>query len=604
MGQGRSWTIGSGGFAGRAEAKPLWKYAVRPLETGALPVLRQALASVDKTWPELYFRGDGVDAVMEISLSGNIQKAWIEEVLEAQAGRVFSLEARGVGHKESLAAPALGWALYAPEGHFGEMHILLLPRPRGGGLMISSRIRESVLPREKQEIAMEALWKLLREVGGPWGGGELEDMEIVLAAGSWKPGLSKEEDIRQAAMRALAAALSRARVEALWPREVFGLELPMEALGGAMALAASLEGQLTLKAQDGSKVLVEGELPSWHWETFDLGLRDLSKSMHGWAYIERHFAPGAGQEDRRSQAVDWQSMGRSVRWHKGCWQEAGAEEAAGWLEIPPEEGIELELWAELGLSRTEEAQSGGGRFAAHISREEIEEIFARTFGERAACAVQSGWARANVGMKRDVGAGSDLRTKSAMGTEGDVGSGRDVGPEADTGGSGIVGGGAGLGLDRGGWVRSRHRAAVGNEEYLLVDGYNILFAWEDLAALAREDLSAAREALMDRLSDYQGYTGLRVILVFDAYRVRQSPVWANRWPNIQVVFTEYAQTADAYIEQCAHRLGGRHRVWVATSDALEQLIVFGSGALRLTARELAEDMEKASRQGREWMSGD
>nr|MDE7325523.1 NYN domain-containing protein [Lachnospiraceae bacterium] len=129
-------------------------------------------------------------------------------------------------------------------------------------------------------------------------------------------------------------------------------------------------------------------------------------------------------------------------------------------------------------------------------------------------------------------------------------------------------------------------------EYLLVDGYNVIFAWDDLAALAKTDLAAARGRLMDILCNYQGYTSYRLILVFDAYRVKGNPGEVQKYHNIHVVYTKEAETADMYIEKVSHELGKKYHVTVATSDALEQLIVIGQGAVRMSSRELKEEVER------------
>ena len=126
-----------------------------------------------------------------------------------------------------------------------------------------------------------------------------------------------------------------------------------------------------------------------------------------------------------------------------------------------------------------------------------------------------------------------------------------------------------------------------------MDGYNIIFAWEELTALARVDVSAARAALEDILSDYQGFRKCVVILVFDAYKVKGNPGSVEKRGGIYVVYTKEAETADAYIEKATYDLGKNHRVRVATSDGLEQLIILGHGALRLSARSFKAEVEQA-----------
>lgn len=137
------------------------------------------------------------------------------------------------------------------------------------------------------------------------------------------------------------------------------------------------------------------------------------------------------------------------------------------------------------------------------------------------------------------------------------------------------------------------------KEYLLVDGYNVIFAWEELNELAKASIDAARNKLMDILSNYQGFTGCTLILVFDAYKVKGSQGEVQKYHNIYVVYTKEAETADQYIEKTTHEIGRKYKVTVATSDALEQVIVMGQGAYRISARDFYEEVERTEKQIRE-----
>ena len=133
-------------------------------------------------------------------------------------------------------------------------------------------------------------------------------------------------------------------------------------------------------------------------------------------------------------------------------------------------------------------------------------------------------------------------------------------------------------------------------EYLLVDGYNIIFAWDDLKAVARDNLDAARKQLMDLLSNYQGFKKSVVILVFDAYKVKGGLGSVEKYHNIHVVYTKEAETADAFIEKATYEIGRQHRVKVATSDGPEQLIILGHGALRLSASAFRAEVDEVMAQ--------
>ena len=223
-------------------------------------------------------------------------------------------------------------------------------------------------------------------------------------------------------------------------------------------------------------------------------------------------------------------------------------------------------WHPEGEDKTvaEEAKTAGGQrrsaSSGYITQEEIEEIFRQTYGKKA---------QDNHRFRRYHKSGADTQRQSA----------------------------AGNGSPSGEILRNGNREK--KEEFLLVDGYNIIFAWEELRELAARNIDSARDRLMDIMSNYQGFLGSTLILVYDAYKVKGNPGTVMKYHNIHVVYTKEAETADQYIEKTVHEIGKKHHVTVATSDGLEQMIIWGDGAIRMSAAGLKQAVEEAAKQLRE-----
>ncbi|MDE7188394.1 MAG: NYN domain-containing protein, partial [Lachnospiraceae bacterium] len=399
-------------------------------------------------------------------------------------------------------------------------------------------------------------------------------------------------DFRQATYRAVRQGLCKAQSVLLEPVYAFRLELPLELIGRGMTDMQGRAGKFEAPETEGEYAVLKGTVPVSKMAGYQAQVRAYSGGK-GRLYLElKGYAPCHNTEEVIA-AIGYEAehdvenpcgsvfcahgAGFVVPWdqveeymHLESTLHAGRYDSRGGTGYGTEqnpEGFWGSVDAEEGLSASQsqavrygnlrrERGSGSGTRADVIGQDEIDEIMNRTYGTRER--KKQGWARTIRPSGREV-------RKTA---------GVDAGPGSRT-------------------------DSASQEEYLLVDGYNIIFAWDSLKELARTNLDSARGKLMDILSNFQGYRKMHLILVFDAYKVKGNPGSAVRYHNIDVVYTKEAETADQYIEKVTHEIGRRHHVRVATSDGLEQLIIMGAGAVRVSARELQEEVMAVSEELRQ-----
>ncbi len=530
--------------------------------TKALAQLRQ----LEEEDPQLYVSWKQELSEIHVQVMGEVQTEVLKQTILERFGLEVEFGEGGIVYQETIAGPVEGIGHFEPLRHYAEVHLLLEPGERGSGLQFASLCSEDMLDRNWQRLVLSHLEEE-RHVGVLTGSG-ITDMRILLIGGRAHQKHTEGGDFRQAVRRALRQGLMQAESVLLEPVYDFTLETPPEAMGRAMSDLQRMGGSFEISRSDGDCSVLTGRAPvsglqgyQRQLSAYTGGRGRLSCVLGGYepchnaleVIQSRGYRPEEDLENPSASVFCVHGAGTVVEWDKvreyahvesrwnGQSRDACLPEDASGCGLSP-----------VSLGRTGAEGSRGERW---ITQEEVEEIFRQTYGK-----------------KKEEGRRRFRRYR---------------GGEAPAQG-------------RSGDAPYQYKPREKKEEYLLVDGYNIIFAWEELRELSRINMDSARDRLIDILCNYQGYVGNTLILVFDAYKVKGNPGSVLKIHNIYVVYTKEAETADQYIEKTVHRIAPKAQVTVATGDALEQMIIWGEGALRLSARGLQEAIREASSQGKVW----
>ena len=543
---------GEGLGAAREEAPPLLEPVIScrvVLPEGADP--RTALAQLRQLAqedPQLRPEWEEQKREIRVRLMGEIQREILQSVAMERFGLAIGFEEGSILYKETIAAPVEGIGHYEPLRHYAEVHLLMEPLPPGSGLQFACGCPTDRLDLNWQRLILTHLAEKTHK--GVLTGAPITDMKITLIAGRAHPKHTEGGDFREATYRAVRQGLRMAKSILLEPQCRFTLTVPAEQLGRAL--------------NDLQQREAETEPPELLPETATLRgtaalsmLRDYPAEVVRYTHGRGHLTwePDGYAPCRHPEAViaacgyncdaDTENTADSV------FCSHGAGHTVRWDEVPGMAHIVTDVLkpADAPDEPIVTRQRSEAYRGSLLQDKELMRIFEMTYGP----------------IKRK--SGEAMHTPRAAGSE------RIKPPKA-------------VPLPEG-------------PEYLLVDGYNIIFAWEELAELARTDLDAARHRLIQILCNYQGYRRCELILVFDAYKVKGNPGSIERQHGIHVVYTKEAETADMYIEKVTHTLAKEHRVRVATSDGLEQIIILGHGAVRVPARQFREEVEQVERVIRE-----
>ena len=548
---------GLGGETGEMEPVlgPVLSYRIELPEGCDVHKMLTNLRQLEEEEPLLHIVWDEQLGEIQAQLMGEVQI----DVLKALIRERFKVEVElGTGnivYKETITEPVEGAGHFEPLRHYAEVHLLLEPGERGSGLSFVTQCSEDVLDRNWQRLILTHLEE--REHKGVLLGAPITDMRITLLTGRAHLKHTEGGDFRQATYRAVRQGLRKAKSMVLEPYYEFRLEIPAQNLGRAMSDIQKMSGTFAPPLQEGEKALLTGSAPVSEMMGYQTQVAAYTRGMGQLLCTMKGYEPCHNEEEVIQRAgydpdLDLENTGDSVFCSHGAgfvvpWDQAddymhlsaglGTDDAAAEEKEKQEQPFPAPVFPERSSSLTV-----GGRGYSLEEDKELEAIFKRTYGES----------------KRS-------RQPGAL-----IESGRNQ------------------------VIRQRvweKREPV--EEYLLVDGYNIIFSWDELKDLSKTSMEGARHRLMDILCNYQGFKQNHVILVFDAYKVegRRSQE-VQKYHNIYVVYTKEAETADQYIEKTVHQLGKKYRVTVATSDGLEQVIILGQGGLRMSARDLKEEIER------------
>ena len=495
---------------------------------------------------------------IHVQLMGEVQT----EILKTMIAERFHLDVEfGTGkivYKETIKSPVVGVGHYEPLRHYAEVHLKMEPLEAGSGLVFDTDCSEDVLDRNWQRLILTHLQE--REHPGVLTGAPITDMKITIVAGRAHLKHTEGGDFRQATYRAVRQGLKSAESVLLEPWYSFVLEVPSEQVGRAMSDIGQMNGSFEGPEAEDKQGMVRltGTAPASE-------MRDYQREV--WAYTK-----GRGRITLTLKGYEPCHNAEEVIEEIGYDSERDVDNPTGsvfcvhgagflvkWDEVPEYMHIKEDFLAEKpGIEQDEmmAVQMGnhcnysGGYSSSYDDDPELLTIMEREFGSK----------------QKERERYSSYRKQTVS-------------------------------------TPVRHTTVIKEnepkKEYLLVDGYNIIFAWEELNELAKASIDAARNKLMDILSNYQGFIGCTLILVFDAYKVKGNQGEVQKYHNIYVVYTKEAETADQYIEKTTHEIGRKYKVTVATSDALEQVIVMGHGAYRISARDFYEEVERTEKQIRE-----
>lgn len=498
--------------------------------------------------PELHIVWDERLQEIQVQIMGEVQLEILASMVKERFGIQVEFGTGSILYKETIAHPVEGVGHYEPLRHYAEVHLLLEPGERGSGLVFGACCSEDVLDRNWQRLVLTHLKE--REPRGVLTGAPLTDMKITLVAGRAHLKHTEGGDFRQATYRALRQGLMEAESVLLEPYYNFRLEVPESLVGRAMTDIERMHGNCGAPWIQGGMAVFEGSvsvaaLGDYQREviSYSRGTGRLSCSLKGYEPCQDQ------QEVIEQTGYDAQSDLEHSPDSVFCAHGAGF--VVKWNQVKEYMHVESPAFLKKELKEEpseEQPEARSGSFEeTWIGEEEVEAILSQTLNAN----------------KREKQAGrKGYHKKKALSRESHA-------------------------------VTRTYRSPERREEYLLVDGYNVIFAWEDLRELAKDNIDGARGKLQDILSDYQGIRGCHLIVVFDAYRVQQHKTEISDYHNIHVVFTREAETADQYIEKFAHEHVKKYRVTVVTSDGLEQIIIRGQGCGLISAREFREEIKSS-----------
>lgn len=530
--------------------EPVLSYQVLLPEGADAHAALDKLRRLEQEDPQLHVVWNETLGQIHLQLMGEIQLEVLRTLLAQRFGLEVSFGPGGILYKETITEPIEGVGHYEPLRHYAEVHLKLEPLPPGSGMQYAADCREEVLDKNWQRLVLTHLEE--KQHLGVLTGAPLTDMKITLIAGKAHLKHTEGGDFRQATYRAVRQGLMMGKSQLLEPWYSFRLEVPAENIGRAITDIQRREGTFDPPETGLETAVLTGTAPVATLRDYPVELAGYTHgrgriSLTPVGYRPCHNAAQVIAESGYQPQHDLDNPADSVF----CAHGAGF--VVSWADVRSHMHVDSG-WGK--SQRPADAAPAPSPRRAAAYRATLEEdaelmkIFERTYGP----------------IKRDPLAAFRPVKKTER---------PDFAAQS--------------------WTIA--------PEYLLVDGYNLIFAWEELSTLAKQSLDAARTRLADILCNYQGYKKCVVILVFDAYRVPGSPGAIEQYHNIHIVYTKEAETADMYIERVTHEIGKQRRVRVVTSDGAEQIIILGHGALRVSSRLFQQEVEEAEREIRALLQG-
>jgi len=525
----------------KPQLEPVLTYRVM-LPPGADPttVLRQ-LRQLEEEDPLLRVSWNAQWKELHVQLMGEVQLEVLRNLIRERFALEVDFDAGSIVYRETVAAPVEGVGHYEPLRHYAEVHVLLEPMPAGSGLHIDSTCSLNALDRNWQRLILTHF--IEKEHLGVLTGSPITDLKLTLLSGRAHLKHTEGGDFRQATYRAIRQGLMSAESILLEPFYRFTLELPADCVGRAMTDLERMGADYDPPETTDELTLLSGTAPVAALRGYALEVAAYSRGLGRISMTSAGYAPCHNAEEVIA-AIGYDPVADLENSPDSVFCAHGAGFVVPWNEVP--QHMHLPAGYEPPAPEPDPSQDLNARrpilSRSIVDDKELEAIFTRTYGAP---------------QRRDLLYRRPQRYETAA---------REL------------------------------QLEDGREEFLLVDGYNILFAWDELKELAKESIEDARQALMEILVNYQAFRPCVLILVFDAYRVPRNTGAVSKFHDMYVVYTKEAETADQYIEKTTYRLAGRRRVRVATSDGIEQLIILGHGAERVSARLFEDEVRQVTGQ--------
>lgn len=535
------------GIAEDSEApalEPVLSYKIKLPEGCDIHKMLGSLRILEEEDPMLKIVWNEELGEIHAKLMGAVQIEILKSLIKDRFGVDVEFDTGNIVYKETIQNTVEGVGHFEPLRHYAEVHLKMEPGERGSGIVIGTDCSEDMLDKNWQRLILTHL--LEKEHRGVLTGSVITDMKITLTAGRAHLKHTEGGDFRQATYRAVRQGLMQAESILLEPYYDFQLEIPSGMIGRALTDIQRMNGETGTPQTEGEMTTIEGYAPV-------TGMRDYQMEVNSYTRGQGHLTcTFRGYEPCRNAEAVIEEIGydpeRDIENPTGsvfCSHGAGFN--VPWNQVPEYMHLENQLEKEQALEEAKRQSEQAARQVPRAARtpgvyskaaeKELEEIFIRTYGK----------------VERKGG----LTPKTY---------------ESE-------------------YAKKQRRKEEAMQEYLLVDGYNVIFAWEELKELAKVSIEAARDKLMDILCNYQGYKKCVLILVFDAYKVEGYALEIQKYHNIHVVYTKEAETADQYIEKVVHHIGRKYHVTVVTSDGVEQVITMGQGGTRISSRDFLEEIE-------------
>lgn len=482
---------------------------------------------------------------IRLHLMGEVQMEILSHIARERFGLELDFDASSVLYRETIAAPVIGMGHFEPLRHYAEVHLLMEPGPRGSGLQFDTICDDNMLPINWQRTILSHLQE--KEHSGVLTGSPLTDMKITLVAGRAHLKHTEGGDFRRAVYRALRQGLMQAQSVLLEPWYRFELELPTTDVGRAMTDLQRTSGEVTLSAgSDSERARLTGSAPASFLRDYTSEITSYTRGLGQLSFSFKEFAPCPNAEAVIAEIGydperDLDNPADSVF----CLRGAGVN--VKWDEVKEYMHVNSDAFLTGASAKTpiqESPQICKRELSSATLDRELEAIYEKTYGPI---------------KRRDFFQRQERNRRDA-----------DATPPQRT-----------------------HAPVFEKPDYLLIDGYNVIHAWDDLKALSQDNMDAARTMLLDILSNYRGFRDdQEIIVVFDAYKVPRGMRSIDKYLNIHVVYTKEAETADTYIEKVTYQIGRKHRVTVASADGAVQMIIGGHGALRITPGALCAQIEQ------------
>ncbi len=531
--------------------EPVLTYQIKLPEDCNVHLMYSKLCLLEEEEPQLHIVWDEINNEIRAQVMGEVQIEILKRMILERFDVNVDFGKGSIVYKETIEDIVEGVGHFEPLRHYAEVHLIMEPAKRGSGLEFKSICSEDMLDKSWQRLILTHLEE--KKHKGVLTGAYVTDIKVTLVSGRAHQKHTEGGDFRQATYRAIRQGLKNAKSVLLEPIYEFKLEVPSQMVGRALSDIQRMHGDFEPPIVEGDMAVVIGTAPVLTMQDYQTEVLSYTKgcgklfcSLKGYErchneeeiIVEKNYDSEQDLENPTSSVFCAHGAGFVVPWN----------EVYSYMHIEAYKQKNAKQTEDLEIKSINSAKIQS--VSLGVNDKELEEIFTRTYG--AIKQKRSSWSKnlgdAEYSSKRVVHSQKSLKQK---------------------------------------------------ENYLLVDGYNIIFAWEELNELSKVNFGAAREKLADILCNYQGFKDVKLILVFDAYKVEGSKGEVSKYNNIYIVYTKEAETADAYIEKVTHDIGRKHNVTVATSDALEQLIVWGQGANRMSANDLRIEIESTSVEIRE-----